>query len=181
MGVGFYLVGFFQHRFVISMLNPLAPSLSSKHSISISTHPHLLSQNGIDGGTCGVTGCSTSGGWQNFCAQWNTADCAATYLSQLQVRVCCAPPPVGESSRVNSSSLFVVPHLSARYPTVVRSSDAFRSVRHRFDHLPAGDQRLGFVLARLSFDDERSYQLPAVADRSSRLNVLGLFVNLLIF
>eukprot|EP01094_Clydonella_sp_ATCC50884_P018048 TRINITY_DN3265_c0_g1_i2.p1 TRINITY_DN3265_c0_g1~~TRINITY_DN3265_c0_g1_i2.p1 ORF type:complete len:345 (-),score=69.34 TRINITY_DN3265_c0_g1_i2:1160-2101(-) len=48
--------------------------------------PLVVSENGIDGGTCGVTGCSTEGGWQNFCAQWagsGSSDCNQEYMNQL--------------------------------------------------------------------------------------------------
>ena len=46
--------------------------------------PLVISENGIDGGTCGITGCSISGGWENFCGYWNTPDCPSTYMTQLE-------------------------------------------------------------------------------------------------
>ena len=46
--------------------------------------PLVISENGIDGGTCGITGCSISGGWENFCGYWNTPDCSSTYMTQLE-------------------------------------------------------------------------------------------------
>lgn len=49
--------------------------------------PLAITENGIDGGTCSITGCHISGGWKNFCSYWNLigvgSDCNQTYLHQL--------------------------------------------------------------------------------------------------
>jgi len=46
--------------------------------------PLLISENGIDGGTCAITGCDIPGGWKNFCGYWNSPDCPSTYMQQLE-------------------------------------------------------------------------------------------------
>jgi len=52
------------------------------------TIPLVISENGIDGGTCGMTGCDIAGGWKNFCSYWQSqgsgSDCNNTYLQQLE-------------------------------------------------------------------------------------------------
>jgi len=48
--------------------------------------PLVISENGIDGGTCSITGCNIAGGWQNFCSYWQSqgvSDCNAAYVNQL--------------------------------------------------------------------------------------------------
>eukprot|EP01106_Pelomyxa_sp_JSP_P016785 TRINITY_DN643_c0_g1_i1.p1 TRINITY_DN643_c0_g1~~TRINITY_DN643_c0_g1_i1.p1 ORF type:complete len:311 (+),score=54.67 TRINITY_DN643_c0_g1_i1:56-988(+) len=44
----------------------------------------VITENGIDGGTCGVTGCNIPGGWKNFCSYWNQPSCESEYLTQLK-------------------------------------------------------------------------------------------------
>eukprot|EP00456_Euglypha_rotunda_P036811 TRINITY_DN28267_c0_g1_i2.p1 TRINITY_DN28267_c0_g1~~TRINITY_DN28267_c0_g1_i2.p1 ORF type:complete len:161 (+),score=29.11 TRINITY_DN28267_c0_g1_i2:141-623(+) len=34
--------------------------------------PLVISENGIDGGTCAITGCNIAGGWKNFCSYWQS-------------------------------------------------------------------------------------------------------------
>ena len=46
--------------------------------------PLVISECGIDGGTCSINGCDISGGWQNFCGYWQTSDCSSTYMTQLE-------------------------------------------------------------------------------------------------
>ena len=46
--------------------------------------PLVISENGIDGGTCAITGCDIPGGWKNFCSYWNSPDCPSTYMQQLE-------------------------------------------------------------------------------------------------
>lgn len=47
--------------------------------------PLIISEAGIDCGTCSVTKCSCSGGWKNACPQyWNGGqDCNAEYMKEL--------------------------------------------------------------------------------------------------
>jgi len=49
--------------------------------------PLVITEHGIDGGTCVVTGCHISGGWKNFCGYWQSVgwnDCNQAYMTQLQ-------------------------------------------------------------------------------------------------
>jgi len=53
------------------------------------TIPMAITENGIDGGTCGITKCPahSSDGWKGFCDYWaglGESDCNAFYLRQLQ-------------------------------------------------------------------------------------------------
>jgi len=49
----------------------------------LNTIPLIISENGIDCGTCSVTGCSCNGGWKGACPNWATSDCTRTYLEML--------------------------------------------------------------------------------------------------
>jgi len=42
----------------------------------------VISENGIDGGVCPITGCNQQGGWKNFCGVWG-GDCNEQYMQQL--------------------------------------------------------------------------------------------------
>ncbi|KAH3759660.1 hypothetical protein Pelo_8558 [Pelomyxa schiedti] len=43
----------------------------------------VITENGIDGGTCSINHCNIAGGWQNFCSYWNQPSCESEYMSQL--------------------------------------------------------------------------------------------------
>jgi len=46
--------------------------------------PLVISETGIDCGTCGANGCKCNGGWKGACPLWPTSDCTGSYLEMLK-------------------------------------------------------------------------------------------------
>jgi hypothetical protein len=44
-----------------------------------------ITENGIDCGTCSITGCNCQGGWQGACSsEWSGYNCESYYMMQLE-------------------------------------------------------------------------------------------------